>query len=146
MLTENARVVAIDTEGVRVETLRQSACSSCRSQAGCGQKLLAEAGQGQPFEILAGNPLKLVVRVGDAVELGLEEASFLQASLMVYLLPLLGLVLSALIVDSLGAAEPLVIAAAVLGLCLGFFAVRWWGARDRQQCRYQPQILRLTSL
>lgn len=146
MLTESAQVVAVEADSVLVETVRQSACSSCRSQAGCGQKLLAEVGQGQSFEIQVSNPLQLVVQVGDTVELGVEEASFLQASFMVYLLPLVGLVLSALLADGFGAAEPVVIILALSGLGLGFVGVRWWGRRDRQQCRYQPQILRLISL
>ncbi len=145
MLTESARVIAIEADGVRVETVRQSACSSCRSQAGCGQKLLAELGQGQRFEISVSNPRQLIIQPGDTVELGVEEVSFLQASFMVYLLPIVGLVLLALLADSLGAAEPLVIIAALVGLGLGFVAVRWWGGRDPQQCRYQPQIVSLKN-
>ena len=146
MLTESARVVAVDADGIRVETVRQSACSSCRSQAGCGQKLLAEIGQGQTFEINVSNPLQLIIEPGDTVEVGVEEASFLQASFMVYLFPLLGLVLLALLADVLGAAEPVVVLAAILGLGFGFVVVRWWGRGDRQQCRYQPQVLRLERL
>ena len=42
--------------------------------------------------------------------------------------------------------EPLVILSALSGLGLGFVVVRWWGRRDRQACRYQPQILRLTDV
>ncbi len=145
MLTELASVLGVDANGVRVETVRQSACSSCRSKAGCGQKLLAELGQGQRFEVVASNPLQLMLQPGDSVELGIEEASFLRASLMVYLLPLFALILAAIVADQLGVAESMVVASAGLGLLSGFALVRWWGARDRQRCRYQPQILGLKN-
>ena len=142
MLTESGRVVDVGPSGVWVETIRQSACSGCRSQSGCGQKLLAEVGQGQRFEIKAANPLRLVLQPGDKVELGIEEASFLQASVMVYLLPLLGLIVAAVLADTLGATEPLVISAGVSGLLLVFWVVRWRTARA-QQCRFLPQILKV---
>lgn len=41
MLTETGRVIAIDDDGVWVETLKQSACHQCKARKGCGQKLLA---------------------------------------------------------------------------------------------------------
>ncbi|MEH6649307.1 MAG: SoxR reducing system RseC family protein [Motiliproteus sp.] len=145
MLTENGLVVDVGPDGVRVETVRQNACSGCRSQAGCGQKMLAEIGQGQRFEISAANPSQLILQLGDRVELGIEEASFLQASAMVYLVPLLGLIIAAILTDTLGAAEPWVISAGVSGLLLGFGVVRWWTARG-QSCRYVPQILRVIRL
>lgn len=143
MLTEQAQVVAVEAEGVRVETVRRSACSSCQSKSVCGQKLLAEIGQGQRFEIVSSNPQGLALQPGDVVELGVEEASFLQASMMIYLLPLLGLILLSAVATSAGAAELVVVLAGMLGLLLGFVVVRGWSRRGRQQCRYQPQILRL---
>lgn len=145
MLTEQAQVVALETEGVRVETVRHSTCSSCQSKSGCGQKLLAEIGQGKRFEIVSDNPHQLLLRPGDIVELGVDESSFLQASAMIYLLPLLGLILSAAIADAAGGVESVVVVAGLLGLMLGFVVVRWWSRRGRQQCRYRPQILRLKS-
>ncbi|MEH6469818.1 MAG: SoxR reducing system RseC family protein [Halopseudomonas sp.] len=146
MLTEQGQVIAIEPDGVRVETVRQSGCSSCRSKSVCGQKLLAEIGQGQRFQVLSSNPQQLILQPGDVVELGVEEASFLQASLMVYLMPLLGLVLASMVADALGAVESMVVACGVLGLLLGFAGVRWWSRRDRQSCRFQPQILGLKNL
>jgi sigma-E factor negative regulatory protein RseC len=40
MLTEQARVVALDAETVWVETIRQSSCGSCSARAGCGHGML----------------------------------------------------------------------------------------------------------
>ncbi|MFT6915084.1 MAG: sigma-E factor negative regulatory protein RseC [Motiliproteus sp.] len=146
MLTEQAQVIALESGGVRVETIRSSGCSSCHSRSGCGQKLLAEIGQGQRFQILSGNPLQLLLAPGDIVELGVDEGSFLQASAMIYLLPLLGLILGSAMADALGMAEAIVVLVGMLGLLLGFVVVRCWSGKDRQQQRYQPQILRLKKL
>ncbi len=143
MLTEQAQVVSVAAEGVRVETVRRSACSSCQSKSTCGQKLLAEIGQGQRFEIVSANPQGLVLQPGDIVELGVEEASFLQASMMIYMLPLFGLIVLSAVATAAGAAELIVILAGLSGLLLGFVVVRGWSRRGQQQCRYQPQILRL---
>ncbi|WP_421865654.1 SoxR reducing system RseC family protein [Motiliproteus sp.] len=141
MLTEQAEVVEITDQGVTVETVRRSACDSCRSQSGCGQKLLAELGQAQRFQIIAVNPKQLPLSPGDRVELGIEERSFLQASLITYLSPLLGLVLCALLGQGLGLAEPMQILLGVVGLVFGFVGVRWWGRGERQGCQLQPKIV-----
>jgi sigma-E factor negative regulatory protein RseC len=146
MLTEQAQVIAVEKDGVRVETVRNSACSGCRSKSGCGQKLLAELGQGQRFQIVSSNPFQLSLQPGDTVELGVDEGSFLQASAMMYLLPLMGLIMGAGLADIGGAPEYKVILAGLLGLLLGFVVVRWWSRKDRQRCRYQPQILRLKKI
>ncbi|RDE22695.1 hypothetical protein DV711_08945 [Motiliproteus coralliicola] len=141
MLTEQAEVVEVTDEGVRVETVRRSACDSCRSQSGCGQKLLAELGQAQRFQILVANPKQFTLKPGDRIELGIEESSFLQASLITYLLPLFGLVLFALLGQGMGLAEPLQIAMGFAGLLIGFIGVRYWDRGERQGCQLQPKIV-----
>ena len=141
MLTEQAQVVAIEGDRVRVATARQSACDSCRSQAGCGQKLLAGIGRGQRFEIVVENPQRLILQPGDQVELGIEEASFLQASVMVYLVPLLMMVMVAFAAEFVAVPEIGVIGLAVVGLAAGFVVVKRWSGSRAGQCRYQPRIL-----
>lgn len=145
MLIEQAQVVAVEFDGVRVETVRRSGCAGCQAKSGCGQKLLAEIGQGQRFEILSGNPRQLLLQPGDIVEIGVEEAAFLQASMMVYLLPLLGLILMSAVASVSGAVESVIVLAGLLGLLFGFVIVRRWNRGNRQGCRYQPQILFLKN-
>ncbi len=143
MLTEQGRVIAVEADGVRVETVRLSTCSSCQAKSGCGQKLLAEMGQGQRFQVVSANPYQLHLQPGDMVELGMEEASFLQASAMMYLLPLFGLILGAALAEMAGVVESIVVLAGLLGLLSGFAVVRWWSRRDRQSSRYRSQIVGL---
>ena len=142
MLEERAQVVEPSGGEVLVETIRQSACTACSASKGCGQKLLGDIGRGARFRVVARNPRGLILQQGDSVVLGLEESSFLSASLMVYLLPLLTMMLLALLADGGGLAEPLVVLAGALGLAGGLWGARRWGARSTTGCRYQPEVLR----
>ena len=40
MLTETGRVVAVDDDGLWVETVRRSTCNACGVRQGCGHGLL----------------------------------------------------------------------------------------------------------
>lgn len=142
MLEERALVIEVKGAGVLVETVRQSACASCSASKGCGQKLLSDLGQGARFQVLARNPRSLILQQGDSVVLGLEESSFLTASLMLYLLPLFAMMVLALVADWAALPEPLVILAGLGGLLGGLLVVRRWSAGVESGCRYQPEILR----
>jgi sigma-E factor negative regulatory protein RseC len=141
MLVESARVVALEGAQVRVETVRHNACSSCRSRSGCGQRLLAEIGQGKSLQLLVSNPEQLSLQPGDQVELGIEEARFLAASFTVYLLPLLLLIVAAGWVSLAGGSEFQVIAAAVSGLVAGFGWLAYKSRHVKHQCHYRPRII-----
>lgn len=142
MLEETGEVLSIGGEGVRVQTIRQSSCSSCSAAKGCGQKLLASVGQGQRFEVLAENSLELNLRTGDQVILGLAESALLQASMLAYMLPLLALAAFAGVAQWLGATEHLVIITGIVGLGAGLLLTKWRVSSAASE-QYQPQILRV---
>lgn len=144
MLEESGEVLAIVDDGVLVQTIRQSACSSCSAAKGCGQKMLASVGQGQRFEVLADNPLHLTLQAGDQVTLGLAETALLKASMLAYMLPLFLLVIFAALAQWFGAAEPIVILVAIVGLVAGLLMTKWQVNTAASE-EYQPQILRLNS-
>ena len=116
MLEENGRVVRIESGTVWVETVKQSSCSSCSAQKGCGQSLLAKVGDGRRMEIQVDNPQHLDVAIDDDVTLGVGERSFITASFLVYMLPLLVMFIFAVVAQLAGFSEPKVILIAVLGL------------------------------
>lgn len=145
MIEESGRVVRVSDNQVWIETIKQSACASCSAQKGCGQSLLAKIGDGQRLEIQVDNPHHLAVQIDDQVVLGVGERSFLTASLLVYLLPVLSMFLFAVIPQQLKLAEPWVIASAVLGLMGGFALTRSVSARLSQTCSYRPVLLRRAS-
>lgn len=145
MIEESGRVVRVSDDQVWVETVKQSACASCSAQKGCGQSLLAKIGDGRKLEIEVDNPDRLAVDIDDQVVLGVAERSFLTASLLVYLLPVLSMFFFAVIPQLAGYPEPWVIAAAALGLAAGFILTRKISGAMGRSCSYRPVLLRRVS-
>ncbi len=143
MLEETGRIIEVNADGLWVETVRQSACTSCSVRKSCGQSLLASVGQGKRFVVKVDNPHALRVKADDQVVIGVSEGSFMKASLLLYALPLLLMGLLAIAADALALAEPLVILAAVMGLAAGFMLARALGGRLAQSCRYTPVLLKI---
>lgn len=141
MIEEQGRVVAVESGAVWVETLRKSTCSSCSANAGCGQGLLDRLGMGgRRGYVRALSDLPL--RVGDGVVIGVREDLLVRGSLLVYLVPLLGLLVAAGLAESLALGEPLVILCAFVGLALAGLGVRWRSARTADDPGLQPVVLR----
>ena len=143
MITETGKVVAIDGEQAWVQTIRTSACQSCSARAACGQKALANVTGGRANQIRVLNSVD--ARVGDEVVLGIDEQSLLQASLWVYGLPLLLMVLGSIGgYQWLGGSDLSAIGGALLGLAGGFIGVRYW--QDKAGGQYQPKMLRVNRI
>lgn len=119
MITETGRVVAIKGSKAWVQTIRASACESCSARSGCGQRVLASASNGRANQVLVSNYLD--ARVGDEVTLAIAESALLSASLLVYALPLLLMVLGAVAGQQwLPAQDAGAIAGSLAGLATGF--------------------------
>ncbi|MBU2964331.1 SoxR reducing system RseC family protein [Amphritea sp. 2_MG-2023] len=142
MLEEKGRVVRVGSGIVWIEMIKQSACSSCSAQKGCGQSLIAKIGDGKRLEIQVDNPNQIDVTVNDQVTLGVGERSFLTASLLVYMLPLLAMFIVSVTVQLAGFSEPKVILSAILGLAGGFLLTRFISGLISQNCSYRPVLLR----
>ena len=141
MIEEQGRVVALEPGAVWVETLRKSTCSSCSANAACGQGLMDRLGVGrQRGYVRALSQMQLAI--GDTVIIGVREDLLVRSSLLVYLLPLLGLFAAALLADGLGLSEPLVILAGLIGLSASWLMVRWRAARVAEDPLLQPVVLR----
>ncbi len=130
-----------DTRGQQwawISIQRKSTCGHCESSGSCGTGALNSYFADRTQALRLPNPGNLAA--GQAVRIGIEENALLQASFLVYLLPLLSLFISGALVQSglpaLG--EGGVIVAAAAGLALGFFFIRRLPAR---KTRFQPVIL-----
>jgi sigma-E factor negative regulatory protein RseC len=84
---------------VLVETQIKSTCGSCEAQSNCGTGAIAKvfANKRETLRFR----LNEMVEVGQKVSLGIPEENLLKASAIVYCLPLLTLVLSAIVGQSL---------------------------------------------
>lgn len=145
MIEEVVQVSRIEGEEIWIEASRQSACAACSAKKGCGQGALSEWTSGKAVELSVLNPNRVLPAVGQSVVIGLEEGSLIKASVMVYFLPLLTLILAAIVARFLGGSEGFQVLTGLAGLAVGFAAARWISTRNSSEGCYQPVLLRLVS-
>jgi sigma-E factor negative regulatory protein RseC len=160
MIEEHAVIIAIPsnqpsnaTPQATVMLERKVACGICGQKRGCGNatwgRLLGHQESGFDVE----NPIG--AKVGDNVIVAIEERALLSSIIYMYVLPLIGMVIGAVIVNSLVVHELYVFIGAILGLVLSFQAVKRYlivargGASSKNMATkymhlqdYQSRILR----
>lgn len=140
MITETGKVVAVSGDRVWVQTIRTSACESCSARNGCGQRALAGVSGGRANQVLVTNSLG--ARVGDEVTVAIDESALLGASLLVYALPLLLMVLGTVAGHQLsGGHDAAAMSGAAAGLFAGFFLARRAGSNPARD--YEPRLLKV---
>ncbi len=146
MIEETAQVVRVADGEVWVETRRQSTCSSCAAEKGCGTATLSRVlgNRRTRIRVLSEQPLQ----VGDRVVIGIAEQALVRGSLAVYAVPLL-LLLAGAVLGELGAERGLWDNAEVASLALGLGGLAGgllWLKRFTRQIQsdrnYQPVVLR----
>lgn len=140
MIEEQGRVVAVEPGAVWVETLRKSTCAGCSARHGCGQGLMDRLGVRAKRGLVRAQ-CQLDVQVGDSVMIGIGEQALLKGSVLVYLMPMLALLGSALVATALGLSEPWVIATGLAGFAVSWLLVRRRGARLADNPDAQPVVL-----
>lgn len=141
MIEEQARVVAVELGAVWVETLRKSTCSSCSVKAGCGQGLLEQLGPGRRRGYIRALS-DVHLSVGDAVIIGVREDLLVRGSLLVYLLPLVGLFAAAVLAEQVGLSEGWIVLSAIFGFVVACLGVRWRSQLTARDPELQPVVLR----
>lgn len=140
MITETGRVIAVKGNSIWVQTIRQSACTSCKARQGCGQRVLAGATGGRANQVQVENHLG--ARVGDEVTLAIAESALLGASVLAYAVPLLLFVLGAVAGHLLGGGtDASAIVGSAIGLAAGFAVSR--RLHGRSGAEYMPSLLRV---
>ena len=91
MIEQPARVLSRDRGEALVQTERGSAGGGCNARAGCGTSLLAQVFGHKPARLRVANPI--AAEPGERVIVGLSERGLVRASVLLYVLPLLGLLL-----------------------------------------------------
>ena len=90
MLEEQAIVTRTDGRSVYIKSLQSSACGHCLERQSCGTVLYAKLLPNRELALTS----DLELHAGDKVIVGIEESYLLRASLFMYLLPLLILLIS----------------------------------------------------
>jgi sigma-E factor negative regulatory protein RseC len=140
LVEESGLIVAVEGDTVWVETIRSSACDTCKAQKGCGHGLLNKASSGQRFTLDVQRN-GIAAKVGDIALVGIPEDSILKASLIGYLLPIVLLILFSGTAKLFWGELPSIICG-LLGLGVGFLLVRYLGNSNR--FGHAPQLLGVT--
>ena len=143
MILETGTVIAVEPDGLWVETIQKSACEVCVAEKGCGQKFLSKlAGKTASIRVLLNNQPQQKFSVGQSVTIGIPEDVIVLASLLVYLLPIFGAVAGAAVVGINGGGSDLQsIGGALVGLFLGGWLVRIHSKKSRNDLRYNPVLV-----
>lgn len=145
MLLENAHIVAVETDSVWVETIRQSSCGTCAAQKGCGHSLLnrISASRRNYIQVFSGALEASRCSVDDHVRISIPEQVIIHGSLVVYMVPLVSMLLMAVLATTVSAVNQdlLAIAGAVAGFSLGVGLVRWHAWHHKSDKSMQPTLL-----
>ncbi|MGB1271458.1 MAG: SoxR reducing system RseC family protein [Endozoicomonas sp.] len=134
MIEEQGQVVAVEGDSVWVETVRKSTCSGCSAHHGCGQGLSSKYQSNASLSyIRAFSPFTL--QEGDRVIVGIPEGVLMKASMLVYLIPMLSMMVSLWLSELVGFSDAATMLFVVIGLALGFVPVKWLGQRAGDMCR-----------
>lgn len=141
MILETGTVVAIESDSLWVETIQKSACDACVAEKGCGQKFLSKlAGKTTSIRVLLNGQSRKDFSLGQTVTIGIPENVIVLASLLVYLMPVVGAVAGAALIGSSGT-DLQAMVGAVAGLLAGAWLVRMHSTRSRNDLRYNPVLI-----
>jgi sigma-E factor negative regulatory protein RseC len=132
-IEERGVVVVADAEWATIRMQRQSTCGACSARSGCGNGVLAEVLGRRSPELRLANVHGL--RRGDRVTLGIPDRALVSGALVMYLLPLLGLIGGPVALGGWipGLSEVWLIVAGAAGFMLGLYGVRSWLQRHGRQ-------------
>ncbi len=114
MPQQTARVVRTEQNWVLLEPIEQQGCNSCKLSSACGTSALGRLIGFRGLEIRLENTLGLQPQ--DRVVLSIPDQAFLVASLLIYLVPLVGLLLTAVLADFAGLADGWIALSGATGL------------------------------
>ena len=124
MIEESAVVVKIENHQVWVESGSNSACGGCQQKASCTTQAISSVLKKKSVPVDS----DIVLKVGDAVMVAIDENLLLRASLILYMLPLIALFTGAgmvdwLMADSVQYKDLWVAASAVLSFLLSLWLI-----------------------
>jgi sigma-E factor negative regulatory protein RseC len=128
LIEERGQVVEVRSGRALVETVRSGSCEACGARHACGC-----TGGGREARVWVDDPIG--VRPGERVTIAVSEGTVLRASVLVYLLPVVALVIGAIVgnafAPSFGWSADLGAAGLGLGcMVLAFVASRYLGGRS----------------
>lgn len=90
-------VVAVRGDQVTLEAAVKTTCSTCQAQSDCGTGAISRAMSPKTQRLTLRSPVPC--KVGQLVTIGVPEAGIMSASVWLYVMPLIVLLLSAIVFD-----------------------------------------------
>lgn len=143
MIKEQGTVLSIHDQIAEVETIRTSSCDSCRARHGCGHRAIAKVSNSNRMLMKAIAPEGL--EVGQNVVVGIPEDTLLQASLYMYAVPLVGLVLGAALPSVFTEQTLFSIVGAISGFAGGLWVAKRKSAQEASNPDFYPRVLRINK-
>jgi sigma-E factor negative regulatory protein RseC len=145
MIEEQAQVVAVNGGQLILQAQTQSACGSCSASQGCGTSLLSKVIGRKFTRFQVDNNVNAMV--GDIVVVGIREDALLKGSLVMYVVPVFGMLIFALLADyflveAVQSRDLMIAVAAIFGLVFGALLSRWYFQRRSSIQLFSPVILR----
>ncbi len=141
MVKELGRVTGLVGNWALVEMQRQSTCSHCELSNGCGTGAVGRLLGHRRKPVMIKNEHHL--RPGDSIILGLPEGAFLKASLLIYGLPLLGLIVGGMLALWItGESELFAFVFAAAGFVTGL-QISALLARRQYSNQFSPRVLQV---
>ena len=144
MIEETGTIVAVDGNHVWVETQVKTTCTSCKASDACPTSTIAKAFTPKANHVLVEVPCELAV--GQQVKIGISERALVAASIMVYILPLLAMILSATLIMSAfpSVHEIIVLALSCVAALGGFWWASYYSKRPHNEHKFRPIFLGAT--
>lgn len=143
MLEETGTVVETRGNTIWVETQSRGSCSNC-SNDGCSTSVLAQLFGVKRNRVALEN--ELGAEVGQQVVIGISDGLLVRASLLIYLMPLLLMLVIVMSANDMGVGEIVQGVAALTGLGFGFVLVRLITGNLSIHQRFKPRLLRVDAL
>ncbi|NOQ87707.1 MAG: Fis family transcriptional regulator [Gammaproteobacteria bacterium] len=144
MIEEQAQVVEVRGDQLVLQAQTQSACGSCSASKGCGTSVLSKVVGRKFTRFQAENNID--AEVGDTVIVGISEDALLKGSVVMYVIPILGMLFFALAADYLLTAidyrDLAISASGIMGLVFGSLMSRWYFQRQSSAQSFTPVVLR----
>ena len=158
---ERARVIAIpsksdsnldtDDDVLWVETMAKESCGSCSANTTCGHSILGRwfTRRRQCIPVGCRKGEASLLAVGQWVEVGMPVSLIVRASLVAYMLPLVGLLIGTLLFSQFAMAWQLALSvemSSIIGAVVGLLLGVWAAKRVSQRLLNGDQLPRLIGV
>lgn len=143
MVEESGIVLSVSDGFAEVETVRTSSCTACQAKSACGHHAIAKVSSSNRMRMMVSDTF--ASQVGKEVVVGIPEDTLLKASIWMYLVPLLGLVLGAVLPSLVSDVSIFAAIGSILGLATGLYFARKVSLAHVNDPDFQPKILSIKT-